>query len=85
MRVGFGWMPLYLVRDELSAGTLCEVKYAGGSRFTFTPRLVHRTDRPLGRAGRRLFSLLQDARWPQGTPEPKTGATGKRARRRRPA
>ena len=64
MGVGFGWMPLYLVRDEIKAGQLREVKYTGGSRFRFTPRLVRRSDRTLGRTGQRLVELLRAARWP---------------------
>ncbi len=65
MGVGFGWMPLYMVRDELKARTLCEVRYIGGSRHRFSPRLVHRADRGLGRAGQRLLALLREASWPQ--------------------
>jgi DNA-binding transcriptional LysR family regulator len=56
--LGFGWMPLYLVREALAAGTLHEVPYAGGSRFRFMPSLVHPADRPLGRVGQRFLSLL---------------------------
>lgn len=58
MGLGFGWMPHYLVADELKTHRLVEVDYRGGSRYRFTPRLVNRTDRPLGPAGRRLVSLL---------------------------
>ncbi len=58
MGLGFGWMPRYLVHRELQAGTLREVRYAGGSRYSFTPKLVHRTSTPLGRSGRRLAELL---------------------------
>jgi len=65
MGVGFGWMPIYLVYNELKAGTLCELSYIGGSHTSFTPRLVHRTDRLLGRAGQRLVVLLREAIWPQ--------------------
>jgi DNA-binding transcriptional LysR family regulator len=64
MGVGFGWMPLYLVREELRKGQFKEVKYGGGSRFRFTPRLVRRSDRQLGRTGQRLVELLRTARWP---------------------
>lgn len=59
--LGFGWMPLYLIREELDAGTLCEVPYRGGSRFRFSPSLVHPADRPLGRAGQRFLELLTAA------------------------
>lgn len=58
MNLGFGWMPRYLVENELSQGGLIELEYEGGSRFSFTPWLVHRLDRPLGRAGTRLAQLL---------------------------
>jgi DNA-binding transcriptional LysR family regulator len=59
MGVGFGWMPTYLVEDELRAGQLREVHYSGGSRYQFNPMLVHRADRPLGRTGQYLVSLLR--------------------------
>ncbi len=58
MGLGFGWMPRYLVNRELSSGSLREVRYTGGSRYSFTPLLVHRTTAPLGRTGRRLAELL---------------------------
>ncbi|GAB3473864.1 LysR family transcriptional regulator [Azotobacter salinestris] len=61
MGLGFGWMPLYLVADELARGELVEVRYRGGSRYRFTPMLVQRLDKPLGRAGRRLAELLRAA------------------------
>jgi DNA-binding transcriptional LysR family regulator len=58
MGLGFGWMPTYLVRDELLRGVLCEVPYQGGSRYAFAPMLVHPRDKPLGRAGALLLALL---------------------------
>ncbi len=61
MGAGFGWMPLALVRTDLRARRLRELRYRGGSRYRFTPRLVHRLDRPPGRAGRRLAQLLRVA------------------------
>jgi DNA-binding transcriptional LysR family regulator len=64
MGVGFGWMPLYLIRNEVRCGQLREVKYTGGSRFRFTPRLVRRSDRKLGKTGQRLVELLRAAHWP---------------------
>jgi len=58
MGLGFGWVPTYLVADDLAAGTLVEVPYDRGSRYSFQPLLVHRVDRPPGKAGRRLIELL---------------------------
>ncbi len=63
MGLGFGWMPLYLVAAQLACGELVEVRYRGGSRYRFTPMLVQRQSRPLGRAGQRLAALLR-----QGAP-----------------
>lgn len=60
MGLGFGWMPLYLIGDELARGALVELPYSGGSRYRFTPYLVHRLDRPLGPAGQRLVALLRE-------------------------
>lgn len=62
MGMGFGWMPRYLVEQELADGSLCEVQYEGGSRYRFTPALVYRRARPLGRAGQRLLELLRAER-----------------------
>jgi DNA-binding transcriptional LysR family regulator len=56
--LGYGWMPTYLVKDELAAGSMREVAYGAGARYAFAPRLVHLDDRPLGRAGQTFFRLL---------------------------
>ena len=40
MGLGFGWMPAYLVAEELRAGALRELPYVGGSRYRFTPQLA---------------------------------------------
>lgn len=59
MGLGFGWMPAYMVGREMKAKSLVEVRYSGGSRYRFTPHLVHHRDRPLGRAGQRLAELIR--------------------------
>ncbi len=61
MGLGFGWMPRYLVDRELAEGRLLEVDFVGGSRYRFTPHLVSRMDRPLGRAGQKLAHYLSKA------------------------
>jgi DNA-binding transcriptional LysR family regulator len=58
MGLGFGWMPAYLVTEDLASGALLELPFDGGSRYWFTPQLVHRTSQPLGRAGARHADLL---------------------------
>jgi DNA-binding transcriptional LysR family regulator len=65
MGVGFGWMPLYFVKDELGTGALRELRYVGGSRYQVTPLLIHRANRHLGRAATRVIELLRGATWPQ--------------------
>lgn len=59
MGLGYGWLPLYLIEQELAAGTLVEINYKAGSRYQFQPALVHQSQRPLGRAGQRLSELLR--------------------------
>lgn len=59
MGLGFGWMPTFLVADEIAEGRLKEVNYSGGSRYKFTPKMVHRMDKPLGRAGKMLAAVLR--------------------------
>lgn len=51
MGLGYGWMPLSLIAEELAAGKLVELDYLGGSRHNFTPQLVYAADQPLGKAG----------------------------------
>ena len=78
MGVGFGWMPAYLVSGELHSGQLQELDYAGGSRYRFTPRLVWRTDRPPGPAGRRLAELLRASAWSADRSRRPSGRPGDR-------
>ncbi len=82
MGLGFGWMPRHLAGAELRAGSLREPRHVGGSRYRFTPMLVHRLDRPLGRTATRLIALLGGA--PDASAQPATPAPTRppRARRR---
>lgn len=57
MGLGFGWMPEFLISEELRTRTLLRVDYEGGSQYQFTPRLVSTDFRPLGKAGE-LFKKL---------------------------
>lgn len=56
--LGFGWLPDFLVQDELSRGELVEIDFVGGSRYTFIPQLVSTLERPLGRAGQLFTELI---------------------------
>jgi len=58
--IGFGWMPFYLVEKELAGNQLVEVNYQHGSRFTFTPHLVWRAEKKLGKAAQRFIQQLSD-------------------------
>ncbi|ASJ96623.1 MULTISPECIES: LysR family transcriptional regulator [Shewanella] len=58
MGLGFGWMPDFLIKEELASGELRELDFLGGSRYSFTPQLVSTMERPLGRAGRLFTSLI---------------------------
>ncbi len=76
MGLGFGWMPLYLVQEELERGSMRIVPFEGGSKYRFTPSLVHPADRPLGRAGSIFLRRLA------GEDAPLIAAPSKRSRRR---
>ncbi|OMH33749.1 LysR family transcriptional regulator [Motiliproteus sp. MSK22-1] len=60
MGLGFGWMPTFMIDDELTNKTLIELNYVGGSQATFTPQLVFDTGRPLGKAGQMVTDLILD-------------------------
>ncbi|WP_076409419.1 LysR family transcriptional regulator [Shewanella sp. UCD-KL12] len=58
MGLGFGWMPDFLIKDELESGELIVVDFNGGSKHSFTPKLVSTMQRPLGKAGRLFTELI---------------------------
>ena len=58
--LGFGWVPLHLIDEDLEEDRLVELPYTGGSRYDFKPQLVHRTDHPLGRAGQIFLEHLRE-------------------------
>lgn len=58
MGLGFGWMPDFLISDELASGELREIDFIGGSRFSFIPQLVSTLERPLGKAGQFFTQLI---------------------------
>lgn len=58
--LGYGWLPLYLVSDELSDGRLRAVDFADGNRYGFRPKFVTRLNREAGQAAQLLErELLQ--------------------------
>ncbi len=59
--LGFGWVPVSLVEDELRSGALVIVPYEGGSHYSFVPVLVHPKEKPLGRTGRLFLDRLKAA------------------------
>jgi DNA-binding transcriptional LysR family regulator len=56
--LGFGWMPDFLITEELANGQLTPIDFIGGNRFSFTPQLVSTLERPLGRAGQLFTELI---------------------------
>jgi DNA-binding transcriptional LysR family regulator len=57
-QVGFGWMPLHLIEEELRSGLLALVDLPGGNRWTYHPQLISRRNEPPGRARALLMALL---------------------------
>lgn len=58
MGLGFGWMPEYLITEELESGDLKELSYLGGSKHIFSPQLVYSVDTPLGKTGELFRELI---------------------------
>lgn len=60
--LGYGWLPNYMIGEELSSRKLCVVDSPGHMSYRFTPKFVTRTNRTLGKAGQlfrnELFALL---------------------------
>ncbi|GLP97930.1 LysR family transcriptional regulator [Paraferrimonas sedimenticola] len=59
MGLGYGWMPKYLIEDELVHGELVQLDYRPGNSYRFRPMLVQNANRSLGRAGQLLKALLE--------------------------
>lgn len=53
--LGFGWMPLHQVRDDLDSGALRQLTAVDPHRWTYHPRVVWRGDRSPGPAARTLL------------------------------
>ncbi|MEC4724794.1 LysR family transcriptional regulator [Shewanella sp. D64] len=58
--LGFGWMPDFLIHKELESGEMVEVDFNGGSRYSFSPKLVSTMERPLGKAGLLFTQFILD-------------------------
>jgi len=56
--LGFGWMPGALIGEELADGRLKVIPFDQGEAFQFTPSLMHKKERPLGRTGQLFRTLL---------------------------
>ncbi|MGB0646244.1 MAG: LysR family transcriptional regulator [Bradymonadia bacterium] len=61
--IGFGWTPKHLVQKDLESGRLVVVDRVDGKKWTYHPRLVHRSTEPLGPAG---LKLVEDLKWSFG-------------------
>jgi len=58
MGLGFGWMPKFLIEQELRDGSLVPVDYAQTNHYRFSPKLVQSEFKPLGKAGEKLKLLI---------------------------
>ena len=60
-RLGFGWLPDYLIKKELKAGTLRLLKTEIDSTHTVYPRLYHRPEEFVGKATRELIKFFRES------------------------
>ena len=58
--LGFGWMPKYLIKNELKNGQLKLVKWSKSSIHTFKPHLYYRSEKRLGKTARLFIDSLTD-------------------------
>jgi DNA-binding transcriptional LysR family regulator len=62
--MGYGWMPLHLIANEVARGALVPVRWSGGaSSCFFQPRLYTRANVRLGRAASQLVDALAQGAW----------------------
>lgn len=62
--LGYGWLPEYLIRDELNEGTLRLIRWEKPNRHIFHPHLYHRGELRLGRTAKSLIHYLtQIKKW----------------------
>jgi DNA-binding transcriptional LysR family regulator len=57
--IGYGWMPQYLIKEDLEAGTLTTISKEV-NRWSYSPSLVKRKDHPLGKAGQLFYDALMN-------------------------
>ncbi len=57
--MGYGWMPAYIIADDLRRGRLRKLAYVDGAEHVFHPRVYAIGDRAEGRAAKRLISGLR--------------------------
>ena len=55
--IGYGWMPIYLIEEDLSAGRL-QLVSREVNRWSYSPSLVKRKEHELGKAGQLFYSAL---------------------------
>lgn len=60
-KLGYGWMPEYLVAAELDRGVLVPLRWKKESVHVFEPRLYVRAGRQHGRAARLVLDALRRA------------------------
>ncbi len=57
--IGYGWMPRYLIQEDLDEGRL-QLVSKEINRWTYSPSLVKRKDHPLGKAGQIFYETLMN-------------------------
>lgn len=58
-RLGFGWLPDYLIEKEIKKGSLQILKTEIDSNVVVYPKLYHRNEEQLGKASLQLLSFLR--------------------------
>lgn len=63
-KLGYGWMPEYLISTELKKGILKPVKWDGDHEHRYEPRIYFRSRNNLGKASLRFIEFLKKGKTP---------------------
>lgn len=61
--LGYGWLPEYLIHDDLDKGDFCEVRCDVGSRYYLYPVIATQPGRPSGKAATAIVTFLMANGW----------------------
>jgi DNA-binding transcriptional LysR family regulator len=59
-KLGFGWIPDYLIQDELKKNTVTHLRTDFENKVSVRPKLYYRPEETLGKAAKELLQFLAE-------------------------